>query len=131
MSRSVFIYLSLLCLVASSCSAKKISVHGYVTAVHSPRTFEIDSYKVTDETAAYAKAQRWHHPVTVDPALLRIGLEVEVKGEYDRDTGELKAHAIKSFDEGTIESTGLVEKKLSLNKNQNGWSGISRSRLLK
>src|SRR5512140_1256662 len=122
MFRSALVYLSLLSSLTSLCFAKKITIHGFVTAVQSPTTFEIDTYKVTDETVAYAKLKE-ERAVTLKPGVLRVGLEVEVTGDYDRSTGELKANRIKAVEEGNIESAGLVEKKLSLTKNQNGWSG--------
>jgi hypothetical protein len=122
MRRSLLIRLLLLLSLTSLGSAKRISIHGFVTAVHSPTSFEIDNYKVTDETAAYAKLKN-ERAVTLKPGMLRVGLEVEVKGDYERNTGELKAHEIKAVEEGNVESTGLIEKKLSLTKDQNGWSG--------
>ena len=121
MRRTDLRYLLFLCLVPF-CSAKTTTIHGYVTAVHSPEGFEIDTYKVTNQTAACAKAKNLHVR-TLKPGELVVGLEVEVKGDYDRTTRELKAYEIKALEEVSIESAGLVEKKLSLTKDQQGWSG--------
>jgi hypothetical protein len=114
-------------------SAKQITLRGYVTAVHSSTSFEMDEYKITDATEEEHRRlgsegkKDWQSP-QLKPGTLRVGLEVEVKGDYDRTTGELKATGIKAFYDDSdpdtpIESMGLVEDKTSLQKTAQGWSG--------
>lgn len=122
MRRTYLPYLLFLCL-AAFCSAKTITIHGYVTAVHSPGSFQIDNYRVTDQTAAYIKATGIHVH-TLKSGELCVGLEVEVKGDYDRATGELKAQEIKALNnDGNVEGYGLIETKVGLAKDGHGWSG--------
>jgi len=97
--------------------AEQLTLRGFVTAVQSPTSFEIDKYKIIDENTPRLKTGR-----------LRVGVEVGVKGEYDRKTGELRATEIKMlFDdsdpETPIEGVGLVEDKTGIQKTAQGWSG--------
>lgn len=112
--------------------AKHVNLHGYVTAVRSAGSFEMDNYKILDRTEE--ERQRIHdegrdyRPPQLKPGILRIGLEVEVKGDYDPKTGEVKATAINAVGDDsnpdkTVEGMGLVEDKSSLEKTAQTWSG--------
>jgi hypothetical protein len=133
MRRFVLISALLLFGFVSAGLAKQITLRGFVTAVHSPTSFEMDEYKIIDKTEEEHRRldsegkKDWHSP-QLKPGVLRAGLELEVKGDYDRKTGELKATGIKAlFDDSDpatpIESMGLVEDKGSLQKTAQGWSG--------
>jgi hypothetical protein len=113
--------------------AKHVTLRGFVTAVHSPTSFEMDEYKIIDDTEAEHRRlgsvgkKDWQSP-QLKPGTLRVGLEVEVKGDYDRKTGEVKATGIKALSDDTdpatpVEGMGLVEDKTSLQKTAQGWSG--------
>jgi hypothetical protein len=114
-------------------SAKQITLRGYVTAVHSPTSFDMDEYKITDVAEEEhqrlgTEGKKNSRSPQLKPGVLRVGLEVEVQGDYDHTTGELKATGIKAlFDdsdpETPIENMGLVEDKASLQKTEQGWSG--------
>lgn len=112
---------------------KHVTLRGFVTAVHSPTSFEMDKYKITDATEAERRRlirdgnEELMGP-QLKPGTLRVGLEVEVKGDYDRSTGEVRATAIKALIDDCdfktpIESMGLVEEKTDLQKTDQGWSG--------
>ena len=60
------------------------------------------------------------------PEDIRIGTELEIKGDYDEGSGELKARSIKvfSYDTLTVKRTALLEKLPSLTKNDAGWTGM-------
>ena len=132
MRRSLLIFAFLLPGFIQPSLAKHVTLHGYVTAVHSPFSFEMDDYKILDRTeeerTRIRDEGRDYRPPQLKPGILRVGLEVEVKGDYDRKTGEVKATAIKavSDDSGpdkTVVGMGLVEDKTSLQKNGQEWSG--------
>jgi len=126
-----FIAKRLLCVLLACPAAlcKDATIHGFVTAIKSPTSFEIDDYKVTRNktvTLDFETAQNDKSPTTFQPEDIRIGTELEVKGEYDEASGELKAKAIKvfSFDTLTINRTALLEKLPLLTKNGSGWTGV-------
>lgn len=116
-------------LVSTLVFAKEITIRGFVTAVNSPTSFAIDEYKVTrDRTVSLDldKQQGAHSPATFKPEDIRIGTELEVNGDYDEASGELKAKSIKVFfyDSVDIKRTALLEKIPSLTKDGAGWSGM-------
>jgi len=108
--------------------AKEITIHGFVTDMKSSTSFEIDDYKVTrDNTLVFDldKAEGDKSPATFKLEDIRVGTELEVKGEYDDASKELKAKSIKVFfdDTRTIKRTALLEKSPSLIKEDSGWVG--------
>ncbi len=134
MRRFLLIPLSLLFAFVSPLAAKTITLRGYVTAVHSPVSFDMDKYKVIDDTEAehrrldIKQGAKDSRSPQLQPGTLRVGLEVEVKGAYDPNTSEVKATGIKALyddrDPGIqIEGMGLVESKSSLQKAGQTWSG--------
>src|SRR5215471_594361 len=130
--RSPFIAALLLFTLSEVGFARHVNLHGFVTAVHSPLNFEMDQYQIVDRTQEerdrIRSEGRDYQPPHLKPGVLRVGLEVEVKGEYDVKTGEVKATAIKAVNDEFeadkfAEGMGLVEDKASLQKNSQGWSG--------
>jgi hypothetical protein len=118
-----------LCL-ASPAFAEELKVHGFVTAIHSPESFEIDDYKITCDPGLSFKTQRDAHsstaPATFKHEDVRVGTEVEVEGEYYKSTSELKASSVKVFffDTVDIDRIALVENVVHLNKTASGaWDG--------
>lgn len=109
--------------LVSASQAKKITLHGFVTAVHSPTSFEVDDYKITDDTAS-ASAEKSARVPELKPGQLRIGLEVEIKGEIDEPGNDVRATAITALhDDAVIEGDGLVESTTNLSRNGEKWSG--------
>jgi Peptidase family M48/Domain of unknown function (DUF5666) len=118
-----------LCVLSSAALAKDLTIHGFVTSVNSPTSFEIDDYKVTRDktvTIDFEKAQNDPSPTTLKPEDIRTGTELEIKGEYDDASGELSAKSIKvfSFDTLRIKRTALLEKLPSLTKDDSAWTGL-------
>ena len=108
---------------------KDVTIHGFVTAVNSPTSFEIDNYRVTrDKTVTLdLNQQQADKPLaTFRPEDIRVGTELEINGEYDESSGELKAGSIKvfSYDTLSIKRTALLEKMPSLTKDDSGWTGV-------
>ncbi len=127
-----FVAKTVLCALLASPAAvcKDVTIHGFVTAVNSSTSFEIDDYKVTrDKTVTLdldEQPQADKSLATLRPEDIRVGTELEIKGEYDEASGELRAKSIKvfSFDTLTIERTALLEKLPSLTKGDSGWTGL-------
>lgn len=114
--------------VLNSSAAKDLTIHGFVTAINSPTTFEIDDYKVTrDKTVAFDLEKQPDNSLDAfQPEDIRIGTELEIKGDYDEASGELRAGSIKvfSYDTLTVKRTALLEKLPSLTKDDAGWTGV-------
>lgn len=110
-------------LLSNLCLANQIKLRGFVTVVHSPTSFEMDEYKINNEILP-AEKSGGSRVEPGKPVSLRIGLELEVKGDYNRVTGEVRAQEIKVLsDDEDVVGTGLVENKASLKKDVRGWSG--------
>jgi len=112
--------------------AKDIIVHGYVTNVKSATSFEIDDYKITRDKILsidldIPKAEEAR--TSFKPEDIRVGAELEVRGDYDEESGELKAKSIRVFLEDTrvVKRTVLIEQIPSLVKSGSGWEGDIRA----
>jgi hypothetical protein len=65
--------------------AKEVTIHGFVTEVKSSTSFAIDDYKITrDNTLALElSGSEGIQPPTFRAEDIRVGTELEIKGEYD------------------------------------------------
>jgi hypothetical protein len=128
MRRYTFLVPALL-LLADLSSAKDLKVHGFVTAVNSPSSFEIDDYKITHDLSLTLDVKK----TKSDPAVttfkhedIRVGTELEITGDYNESTHELKARSIEVFlfDTVRINRFALLEKSPTLEKSDSGaWHG--------
>src|SRR5262245_14105422 len=114
-----------LSLLSTLAFASDIPVHGFVTAVNSPSSFEIDDYIITrDKSVSLAVDRQGDEPSipTFTPEDIRIGTELEVSGEYDQDSRALKAKSMKVFfdDNLIVKRTALLEKVPALGKSDSG-----------
>jgi len=128
MRRFVAICLGLLCVASPVARAKDFKVHGFVTAVNSPTNFEIDDVKITRENTLSLEIEKEEGDealASFKPEDIRIGTELEIKGDFDEASGDLKAKSIKVFldDTRTIKRTSLLEQVPSLQKAEAGWTG--------
>src|SRR5215475_4756618 len=106
--------------------AKEIKIHGFVTTVTSPTSFEIDDYRITRDMTVVLEIEKDEDTVSTAvfrPEDIHVGTELEIKGEYNEQTGELRAKSIKVFVEDTrvIKRTALIEKVPALTKTDTGW----------
>src|SRR5882757_7624723 len=84
--------------------AKDVKIHGFVTSVNSPTNFEIEDYKITRDlnlVLDIEKDDAGTAAATFRPEDIRVGTELEIKGEYDDKTNALTAKSIKVFLEDT------------------------------
>src|ERR1700746_3211278 len=116
-----------LSLLSTLVFAKDVTIRGFVTAANSPTSFQIDNYKITAENGVSLEFDRQDdRPIaafTLDD--IRIGTELEISGEYDDHSRELKARSIRVllYDTLTVKRTALLEKLPRLSKSDTGWSG--------
>ena len=112
--------------------AKDITVHGFVTNMKSATSFEIDDYKITRDNTLRIDLDLPKNEksfASFKPDDIRVGTELEVTGDYDEASGELKAKSIKVFFEDTrvVKRTALLEQIPSLVKSGSGWEGDVRA----
>ncbi|HKQ99195.1 MAG TPA: DUF5666 domain-containing protein, partial [Pyrinomonadaceae bacterium] len=88
--------LVLLTLAATAFAQKpELKLRGYITSLSSPYSFEIADYRVTRAANVAIEFQDAGPDVQFRPEDFRVGLEVEVSGVYNRQTGELQARKLK------------------------------------
>jgi Peptidase family M48/Domain of unknown function (DUF5666) len=111
--------------------AKEVTIHGFVTEVKSSTSFAIDDYKITrDNTLALElSGSEGIQPPTFRAEDIRVGTELEIKGEYDEESGQLKAKSIKVFlgDAQRLKRTALLEQIPVLTRSGSGWEGEVRT----
>lgn len=106
---------------------KEIKVRGYVTKVNSPTSFEIDNYLVSRDANLNYEFENASPEIAFRPEELRAGMEVEVKGNFDGQTNELKAKKIKinlSQFKKVKTTTILAHPPDGIEKTDEGWRGI-------
>lgn len=125
--RSAVLTASLLFVSAVSLNAKEVKIHGYVTNLISPTQFEIEDYRITRDLSLVLELEKEDADVETQfrPEDIRVGTELEIKGDYDEKTGELRARSIKVFleDSKRIKRTALIERQPSLRRTADGWEG--------
>ncbi|MBC7933321.1 MAG: M48 family metallopeptidase [Rubrivivax sp.] len=80
---------------AGRAESKQKTVKGYITNVTSPTTFEIDYYKVSRDESVKMELVHESPELKFKPEDIRVGAEVEVRGDYNALTDDLKADKIK------------------------------------
>ena len=118
-----------LSLLSTLVFARDITIHGFVTAVNSPTSFEIDDYKITAEKPVlleFDERQDERSTAKFTPKDIRIGTELEIAGEYNESSRELKAKSIRVFvyDTLIVKRTALLETLPKLANNDSGWTGV-------
>lgn len=100
-----------------------------MTAVNSPTNLEIDDYKITHDLSLkldVKKAKSDQTVPTFKPDDIRVGTELEITGDYNESTHELKAKSIKVFlfDTVEIDRVALLERPPAFEKSDSGaWRG--------
>jgi hypothetical protein len=121
--------ISCLFLLSTLALARDISIHGFVTSVNSPTSFQIDDYKIIAEKVVSLEFEDRQNNTLIRAFTtkdIRIGTELEITGEYDDNSRELNARSIKVFfyDTLTVKRTALLEKVPRLAKDDSGWTGV-------
>jgi hypothetical protein len=74
---------------------KEVKIRGYVTEFRSPTDFDIEDYRITRDEEFALDLENASPTVTFQLQDIRVGVELEIRGLLDPETGELKATAIK------------------------------------
>jgi Peptidase family M48/Domain of unknown function (DUF5666) len=122
---------SILCCLTLTALAKEVAIHGFVTEVNSPTAFVIDDYKITRDNTLKLElsGSEGSQPSNFRAEEIRVGTELEVKGDYDEQSGELKARSVKVFLEDTrkLKRRAVLEQIPVLTKSGSGWVGEIRA----
>ena len=126
MRRCVFPVLALLCL-AGPTSAK--TIRGFVTSVDSPTAWEIGDYKISLAPDAKLEVSDAKNPTApaFKPSDVQIGTELQVEGDYNESTHELKAKSVEVFffDTRQISRLTLIQTTPDMEKSDSGgWHGF-------
>jgi len=121
----------LLCSLVTSSLAqttrKQVKIRGYITQLNSPTSFEIEDYRVKRDESLTLELENQTPEVNFKQSDLRIGTLVEITGEYDEQTSELKATKIKVDLEQfrQLDVTTILDRKpLELAQTDSGWRGL-------
>jgi Zn-dependent protease with chaperone function len=107
---------------------KEIKIRGYITAMTSPTSFEVEDYRITRDESVQLEFENQTAGNLFKPEDLRVGTLIELRGLYNEETRELKAKKLKidlkQF--RTFNVTTVLERKPSeLAKVEgNKWRGI-------
>lgn len=122
---------ALLCLLvlpgAASAQKPETKIRGFITALESPNAFEVGEYHVTRSSAVAIEFQDAGPDVTFRPEDFRIGLEVEVRGAYNEQTGELQARKLKiDLDQlRRLKQTVVLSSKIErIERIGDGWRAV-------
>jgi hypothetical protein len=121
---------TVLFLAAVPLCAAPVKVHGYITSLSSPQSFSIDEYCVTRPDSLAFEVEKGEFPdATFRPEDLRVGTEVEVEGDLDSATHELRASRIKAFlsDNLRVRRFAVIEHTATIERDGTGWSGLIRA----
>ena len=127
--RRVAFFLAIVLSLSPGVSAKTKSkkIRGYVTNIVSTTTFEIEDYRITRDLTLVLDFEKGDSEESIDfrPEDIRIGTEVQIKGDYDDETGELQAKSIKVFleEHKKVKRTALLEHSPLLEREGDGWVG--------
>jgi len=104
-----------------------IKIHGYVTAVNSRTSFDIEDYRITRDAAFKLEFENASPDLSFNIEDVRVGTELEIKGIYDDATGELQAKSIKVDMEQfrKLKDTAILDRPPSgVQQVNGGWRGI-------
>jgi hypothetical protein len=74
---------------------RQVRIRGYVTNVISPTNFEIEDYRIYSNQGAEFDFANASPELNFHPEDIRVGVELEVRGLFDDETGHLTAKSIK------------------------------------
>ena len=80
--------------VAQQPKLKDVKIRGYVTEFRSPTDFDIEDYRITHEEAFALDFDNAFPEITFALHDIRVGVELEFRGQLNEATGGLKAKSI-------------------------------------
>jgi hypothetical protein len=105
---------------------KNIKIHGYVTEISSPTSFEIEDYRITSGQDLALDFDNAGADVKFALQDLHVGVEVQITGVLDEATGELRAKSLKlDLDQFRVKPlTAIISHPpMGLAQTSAGWTG--------
>jgi Zn-dependent protease with chaperone function len=112
---------------SQSAKTRELKIHGYVTAINPPTSFDIEDYRITRDAAFKLEFDNPSTDLTFKIEDVRVGTELEIKGDYDDSKNELKAKSIKvDMDQfRRLKDTAILDRPPSGVEQVDGaWRGI-------
>jgi hypothetical protein len=81
--------------LSADSNSRQIKIKGYVTNVVSPTQFDIEDYRITRDAVFALEFENDASELRFRPEDIKVGVEVEIKGDLDETTGTLRAKSIK------------------------------------
>jgi hypothetical protein len=108
--------------------AKSLKIRGYVTELRSSTSFDIDDYRIMRDQTLTLEFEKEDDQSEDLPKDIRVGTELEIKGDFDETTRELHAKNIKVFpgDTRKLKRTAILEQMPGLTKIGSKWEGSMR-----
>ena len=99
MARTI-VFVGLVCtFLAANVSAqtrvRDVKIRGYVTEFRSPTSFDIEDYRISRDEGFVLDFENASPEITFSLNDIRVGVELEVRGQLNEATGELKAKSIR------------------------------------
>ena len=73
---------------------KDVKIRGYVTEFRSPTSFDIEDYRISRDEAFTLDFENADPEITFGLNDIRVGVELEIRGQLNEATGDLKAKSI-------------------------------------
>src|SRR5262245_48535493 len=74
---------------------KNVKIRGYVTEFRSPTDFDIEDYRISRDEAFTLDFDNASPDITFGLNDIRVGVELEIRGQLNETTGDLKAQSIR------------------------------------
>jgi len=74
---------------------KEVKIRGYVTEFRSPTDFDIEDYRISRDETLQLDFDNASDDIVFQLRDIRVGVELEIKGSLNEQTGDLKAKSIK------------------------------------
>jgi Domain of unknown function (DUF5666) len=74
---------------------RDVKIRGYVTEVRSSTSFDIEDYRISRDEGFALDFENASPEITFSLTHIRVGVELEVRGQLNEETGELKAKSIR------------------------------------
>jgi hypothetical protein len=81
--------------VTAQTRVRDVKIRGYVTEFRSPTSFDIEDYRISRDEGFVLDFENASPEITFSLDDIRVGVELEVRGQLNEATGELKAKSIR------------------------------------
>jgi hypothetical protein len=105
---------------------RAITIRGYVTAVNSPTSFEIDQYRVICDEAVTIQVEKPEPNANFTLDDIRVGTELDIKGDFNETTAEIRARIVNVDLDQFRKSQNIAvlsRRPAGIVRSASGWTG--------